>query len=677
MKAAAHVARGAATAGIAFFEIPLRLARQRVLFSRPIAPMLDPLAAGALPAWVAAPLLATLLCAAAWVLSHALGRQQRHIGTGDEATDSKAAGPLTPPPPPVVPGLPLLGSALALGSGGAGFLQRCREQHGDAFTLRLLGQRMTFVFAPPALERYFTAPDSELTFGPAVQQFTHRVFGLPPKHFFSRHTTMLQTLRHLLVPVMLPEHTARLLRLLLARLQRWPASGQLELVGEIKTLVFEASVGALFGERFLRGLAPDGSSSGGGSSGSGTAATNGGSSGGGGAASAEAAAARARRLQEDFFAFEEGFELAASPVPHLLQPRFLAACRRLVAALRESFQAGHFKGTVAGGLIEACGLPDRHVPNMLLAVLWASQANAVPTAFWTLGFLLLPENRAHLQAVVDEAAAAVNAAQVAAGKCSSEGLVAGSDCEQQQQQEQQEKQQQQQGQQGQQEPPLLTEAQQRGLVSLACDRHSKAAAAVAEAMRLRSFSIDVRIAASDCVLPCDADSKPGGAGTGVLVRKGDVVAISPYSSHLDPRLYCQQPAAFDPDREGMQLGGSSAPHAAVVGVGGVPGLSFGGGKYRCPGRYFAEAELSLITSLLLLLFDWQLLPREASAAAGGTAKTNTAGTAAGGTAGTAAVQQSGPPGDPAGLLPPPDLRKLVGIKVPAGPCWVQYSRRRL
>jgi hypothetical protein len=32
--------------------------------------------------------------------------------------------------PPVVPGLPLLGSALALGSGGAAFLETCRKKVG-------------------------------------------------------------------------------------------------------------------------------------------------------------------------------------------------------------------------------------------------------------------------------------------------------------------------------------------------------------------------------------------------------------------------------------------------------------------------------------------------------------------------------------------------------------------
>ena len=36
---------------------------------------------------------------------------------------------------------------------------------------------------------------------------------------------------------------------------------------------------------------------------------------------------------------------------------------------------------------------------MLLAVLWASQANTVPTAFWAVGFLLLPENRKYAEEV--------------------------------------------------------------------------------------------------------------------------------------------------------------------------------------------------------------------------------------------------------------------------------------
>ena len=40
------------------------------------------------------------------------------------------------------------------------------------------------------------------------------------------------------------------------------------------------------------------------------------------------------RLQKAFFAFEEGFELAASPVPHFLQPSFCKGRQALLEAFR-------------------------------------------------------------------------------------------------------------------------------------------------------------------------------------------------------------------------------------------------------------------------------------------------------------------------------------------------------
>ena len=87
--------------------------------------------------------------------------------------------------------------------------------------------------------------------------------------------------------------------------------------------------------------------------------------------------------------------------------------------------------------------------------------------------------------------------------------------------------------------------------------------------------------------------------------------------------------------------------------------------------------MALIASLLLLLYDWRMLPREGDAGegpAGAGAQQVSGGKQQGGGEAAAA---GGAPGDPAGLLPPPNLRKLVGIKVPAGPCWVQFERRPL
>ena len=72
-------------------------------------------------------LAAVLVVLLAWLRSLASRAQLRR-----RLTAWTAAAKGAPPPvvPPVVAGLPLLGSALALGSGGADFLRRCREKVG-------------------------------------------------------------------------------------------------------------------------------------------------------------------------------------------------------------------------------------------------------------------------------------------------------------------------------------------------------------------------------------------------------------------------------------------------------------------------------------------------------------------------------------------------------------------
>ncbi len=58
--------------------------------------------------------------------------------------------------------------------------------------------------------------------------------------------------------------------------------------------------------------------------------------------------------------------------------------------------------------------------------------------------------------------------------------------------------------------------------------------------------------------------------------QGDVLAVSPYESHLDERLFGAGAAAYDPGRLPLRLAGGAVP-----GVGGLAGLVFGGGRYRC------------------------------------------------------------------------------------------------
>lgn len=54
-----------------------------------------------------------------------------------------------------------------------------------------------------------------------------------------------------------------------------------------------------------------------------------------------------------------------------------------------------------------------------------------------------------------------------------------------------------------------------------------------------------------------------------------MLAVSPYESHMDERLFGADAGAYNPERAALRLGDGSVP-----GVGGLPGLAFGGGRYR-------------------------------------------------------------------------------------------------
>ncbi len=143
-------------------------------------------------------------------------------------------------------------------------------------------------------------------------------------------------------------------------------------------------------------------------------------------------------------------------------------------------------------------VPPIPVPCLPAACL---QANAVPTIFWVLGLLLLPENQQHLEAVVAEARQATGLSSLPgqpANGSTNAGAVAGmltaaakapsrtrgsGEAAAAQDSPQHAKQ----AQHAQQAGQLLSEEQQQGLVELACNRHSQIAAAISETLRLRCF----------------------------------------------------------------------------------------------------------------------------------------------------------------------------------------------
>ena len=59
--------------------------------------------------------------------------------------------------------------------------------------------------------------------------------------------------------------------------------------------------------------------------------------------------------------------------------------------------------------------------------------------------------------------------------------------------------------------------------------------------------------------------------------QGEMLAVSPWESHFDERLFGVDAAEFNPHREGLQ----GAMLGSVPGVAGLAGFTFGGGWFRC------------------------------------------------------------------------------------------------
>uniref|UniRef100_A0A7S0VC43 Cytochrome P450 n=1 Tax=Polytomella parva TaxID=51329 RepID=A0A7S0VC43_9CHLO len=464
-------------------------------------------------------------------------------------------------PAPQVPGVPILGNVIGLARYGVSFLGACRETWGDVFTLNLGNQKMTFLCEPKMIEHFFKAPDSEITFRPAVEQFTQRVFGLPSQTFFPVHSAVLSALRNLLVPGKLADISEKVASLAFAFLRNDSPSSSSHVASPapqnlfhfIRHWVFCVGVEVLFGSEFLH-KGPHGS---------------------------------VAALAAEFWIFEEGFELAASPLPHLLQPRWIRARARLLTWLSHAYKDGQFDGTPVGDLVKDTeGLADEIAPNMILALLWASQANTAGATFWLAARLALPQEAARRRQILDELAARKALIEREDKENSSSSSPS----------------------------PTKDASTIAAMISLANDQKSLISRCVSETVRLAVQSIDVRIAARELVLSADDPNlshgtygvRPDTARIGrphyYVIPAGRMLAVCPYDAHRDERMYGTDAAQFNPDRADLKVGNGSAVMHSVA------GLAYGGGPYRCPGRFFAEREVAILVLTLMLERDVSLTP---------------------------------------------------------------------
>uniref|UniRef100_A0A4W4FPL2 Cytochrome P450, family 7, subfamily B, polypeptide 1 n=1 Tax=Electrophorus electricus TaxID=8005 RepID=A0A4W4FPL2_ELEEL len=188
------------------------------------------------------------------------------------------------------------------------------------------------------------------------------------------------------------------------------------------------------------------------------------------------------------------------------------------------------------------------------ATLWASVGNTIPASFWCLYHLL--SNPQALASVREEIIGVI-------GEEEAEAI-----CR---------------------HDMLLTREQ--------LDRMIYLESAVKESLRLSSASMNIRVVQEDFSLHLNPHFS-------VCVRKGDIVALYPPSTHQDPNIYLHpQKYMFDRFVEDQKEKTEFYKGDQKVRYYHMP---FGSGVSMCPGRFFAINGLKQFVCITLLMCDMQL-----------------------------------------------------------------------
>ncbi len=250
--------------------------------------------------------------------------------------------------PPLVRGaLPFVGHAREFGVDLGAHLQALQREHGDVFTLLVAGQRMTFILDPHSYPNLLRA-QQDLSFTEISDEIVPRAFGVS-KQVASRvsHDEVDAFYVHLKGAELdlLRASTGERLALALAR-ESGPDWRTQSLYAFVARVVFTAGMEALFGE---------------------------------GSADGDALAA--------FDRYDRWFPLIIAGVPLALLPGARAGRDRLVELMdRVGPRASRLIRERDALFAERITRDQRN--HLQIGMVWATQANTIPAAFWALAFIL-------------------------------------------------------------------------------------------------------------------------------------------------------------------------------------------------------------------------------------------------------------------------------------------------
>ncbi|KAM4684628.1 7-alpha-hydroxycholest-4-en-3-one 12-alpha-hydroxylase [Amazona ochrocephala] len=451
-----------------------------------------------------------------------------------------------PGEPPLDKGIiPWLGYALDFRRDTSRFLKKMQRKHGDIFTVLIGGYYFTFVLDPSCFGAIVKESRSKLDFRTFASKLVLQVFGYKPIE--ANHSIIhASSTKHLMgdgLTVMTQATMENFKKLMLFNL----SSGEENRVWQEDSLfqycyniVFRAGYLALYGTQPHQGADNKEKAN-------------------------EQDRIHSNQVFHEFRKYDRLFPRLAFAV---LPPKDKIEAERLkrlfwsVLSVKKSWQKDNISGWISdqNQLLAENGVPEYMRDRFMFMLLWASQGNTGPTAFWLLLYLMKHEQA--MKAVKDEVdkVSRENAQEAKPGS------------------------------------PLINVTRDMLNQTPVLD------SALEETLRLVAAPILIRAVLEDISLKTSS-------GTEYTLRKGDRVALFPHLSvQMNPEIH-PEPHEFKYDRfinpdgtkkyfykNGKRLKYFNMPWGAGVSI--------------CPGRFFASAEIKMFVFLMLSLYDLELVNRE-------------------------------------------------------------------
>ncbi|XP_077018094.1 24-hydroxycholesterol 7-alpha-hydroxylase isoform X2 [Tamandua tetradactyla] len=266
--------------------------------------------------------------------------------------------------PPCIRGwIPWIGAGFEFGKAPLEFIEKARIKYGPIFTIYAVGKRMTFVTEEEGIEVFLNS--KKVDFELAVQNPVYRAASIPKNVFFALHEKLYIVMKGKMGTSNLYQFTGKFAEELHEQLENLGTHGTMDLNNLVRYLLYPVTVNVLFKKGFFP--------------------TN---------------KIKSQEFRQHFQAYDEGFEYGTQ-IPECLlrswsksKKWFLSLFEQNIPDIKTCRPSKDNSMALMQVLLDIIEMEsnEQNGPNYGLLLLWASLANAVPVAFWTLAFVLSHPN---------------------------------------------------------------------------------------------------------------------------------------------------------------------------------------------------------------------------------------------------------------------------------------------